>query len=57
LTKARATAAIRLTANVAAQAAMSATSWIWLALGGLVVALVVAMGWFARQHRRRQAPA
>jgi hypothetical protein len=57
LTKARATAAIRLTANVAAQAAMSATSWIWLALGGLVVALVVAMGWFGRQHRRRQAPA
>jgi hypothetical protein len=57
LTKATATAAIQLTANVAAQAAMSATSWIWLALGGLIVALVVAMGWYARQHRRRQAPA
>jgi hypothetical protein len=56
LTKATATAAIQLTANVAAQAAASATPWIWLALGGLVV-LVVAMGWYARQHRRRQAPA
>jgi hypothetical protein len=41
---------------VAAQAAFSA-QWIWLALGGLVAALVVAMGWYARQHRRSQAPA
>ena len=56
LTKATATAPIQLTANVAAQAATSATPWIWLALGGLV-ALVVATGWYARQHRRRQAPA
>jgi hypothetical protein len=56
LTKATATSPIQLTANVAAQAATSATPWIWLALGGLVV-LVVAMGWYARQHRRRQAPA
>jgi hypothetical protein len=56
LTKATATSAIQLTANVAAQAATSVTPWIWLALGGLVV-LVVAMGWYARQHRRRQAPA
>jgi hypothetical protein len=56
LTKATATAAIQLTANVAAQAAISATQWIWLALGGLV-ALVIATGWYARQHRRRQAPA
>ena len=56
LTTATATAAIQLTANVAAQAATSTTPWIWLALGGLVV-LVVAMAWYARQHRRRQAPA
>jgi hypothetical protein len=56
LTKATATAPIQLTANVAAQAATSATPWIWLAAGGLVV-LVVAIGWYARQHRRRQAPA
>jgi hypothetical protein len=55
-TKATATTAIQLTANVAAQAATSTTPWIWLALGGLVV-LVVAMVWYARQHRRRQAPA
>jgi hypothetical protein len=56
LTKATATAPIQLTANVAPQAATSGTPWIWLALGGLVV-LVVATGWYARQHRRRQAPA
>jgi hypothetical protein len=57
LTKATATAGIQLTASVAAQAVTSATPWIvWLALGGLTV-LVVAMGWYARQHRRRQAPA
>jgi hypothetical protein len=56
LTTATATAPIQLTANVAPQAATSGTPWIWLALGGLVV-LVVATGWYARQHRRRQAPA
>jgi hypothetical protein len=56
LTKATAAASIQLTANVAAQAATSTTPWIWLALGGLIV-LVVAMGWYVRQHRRRQAPA
>jgi hypothetical protein len=56
LTTASATAAIELTANVAAQAATSTTPWIWLAAGGLLL-LVVAMGWYARQHRRRQAPA
>jgi hypothetical protein len=56
LTTATAAAAIQLTANVAAQAATSTTPWIWLAVGGLVV-LVVAMAWYARQHRRRQAPA
>jgi hypothetical protein len=57
LTKATATAAIQMTANVAAQAATSATQWIWLVIGGLVVALVVATGWYARQHRRRRAAA
>ena len=57
LTKATATAAIKLTANVTPQAAASARSWIWLALGVLVVALVLATAWYARQHRRRQAPA
>jgi hypothetical protein len=56
LTTATAAAAIQLTANVAGQAATSTTPWIWLALGGLVV-LAVAMAWYARQHRRRQAPA
>jgi hypothetical protein len=56
LTTATATAAIQLTANVAPQAATSAGQWIWLALGGLVV-IAVGMGWYARQHRRRQAPA
>ena len=57
LTKATATTTIQLTAIVAARAAMSAMQWIWLALGGLVVAFVVALGWYARQHRRRQVPA
>jgi hypothetical protein len=55
-TKATATTAIQLTANVAAQATSSATPWLWLVLGGLVV-LVVGLAWYARQHRRRQAPA
>jgi hypothetical protein len=57
LTKATATAAIQLTTNVASQAAASATPWIWVALGGLVVALVAAVAWYARQQRRRQIPA
>ncbi len=56
LTKATATTTIQLTAIVAAQAAMSAMQWIGLSIGSLVV-LVVAMGWYARQHRRRQVPA
>ena len=56
-TKATASTTIQLTSIVAAQAARSAMQWIWLALGGLVVALVAAMGWYARQHRRRQIPA
>ncbi len=57
LTKATATTTIQLSTIVAAQAALSAMQWIWLALGGLVVALVAAMAWYARQHRRRQTPA
>jgi hypothetical protein len=57
LTTATATATIQLSRIVAAQAALSAMQWIWLALGGLVIALVVAVGWYARQHRRRQIPA
>jgi hypothetical protein len=57
LTTATATAAIQLSTIVAAQAALSATQWIWLALGGLVVALVIVVGWYARQNRRRQARA
>jgi hypothetical protein len=57
LTKATATSTIQLAAIVAAQAALSATQWMWLVLGGLLVALVVAIGWYARQHRRRQIPA
>jgi hypothetical protein len=57
LTTATATAAIQLTTNVASQAAASATPWIWVALGGLVVALVAAVAWYARQQRRRQIPA
>jgi len=57
LTKATATTTIALTTIVAAQAALSSMQWIGLALGGLVVALVAAMGWYARQHRRRQIPA
>jgi hypothetical protein len=62
LTKATATAGIQLTATATktatatATAATSATPWIWLAVGGLTV-LVVAMAWYARQHRRRRAAA
>jgi hypothetical protein len=56
LTTATGTATIQLTSIVTAQAAVSAMQWIWIALGGLVLALVIAMGWYARQHRRPQAP-
>ena len=54
VTTATATVTVQLGAITAAQAATSATQWIWLALGGLV--LVVAMAWYSRQHRRRQIP-
>jgi hypothetical protein len=54
LTTATATATIQLTTITTAQAALSAMQWIWLALGGLVLALVIAMGRYARQHRRSQ---
>ena len=57
LTKATATTTIQLSAIVDAQAARSPTQWTWLALGGVIVALVVATGWYARQHRRRRIPA
>jgi hypothetical protein len=57
LTKATAATTIQLSAITAAQAAQSSTQWIWLALGGLAVALVVATGWYARQYRRRRVPA
>jgi hypothetical protein len=57
LNKAKATTTIQLGTIVAAQAAVSATQWIWVALGGLVVALVAAVAWYARQQRRRQIPA
>jgi hypothetical protein len=56
LTTARATTTIELTSIVTAQAALSAMQWIWLALVGLVLVLVIAMAWYARQHRRPQAP-
>jgi hypothetical protein len=55
LTTARATTTIQFTSIVTAQAAVSAMQWIWLALGGLVLALVIAMAGYARQHRRPQA--
>jgi hypothetical protein len=54
LTTATATTTIALTSIVTAQAALSAMQWIWLALGGLVLALVVAMAWYAQQHRGRR---
>jgi hypothetical protein len=58
LTTAKATAPIQLSVIVAAQAALSSTQWIWLAFGGLVVAaVVIAVGRYARQHRRRRIPA
>ena len=58
LTKATATTTVQFSAIVATQAALSSMQWTLLALGGLVVvALVVAFGWYARQHRRRQASA
>jgi hypothetical protein len=57
LTTATGTATVELASIVTAQEALSGMGWVWIALGGLVVVLVVAMGWYARQHRRPQAPA
>jgi hypothetical protein len=57
LNKAKATTTVQLGSIVAAQAAVSARQWIWVALGGLVIALVAAVAWYARQQRRRQIPA
>jgi hypothetical protein len=57
LTTATATATVRLAPAVATQAALSAMQWIGLSLGGLVLVLVIVMGRYALQHRRRQAPA
>jgi len=53
MTTAKATATVLLTPAVAAQSGLSAMQWIWLALGGLVLILVVVSG-YARRHRRRQ---
>jgi hypothetical protein len=55
LTKATAMTTVQLSAIVATRAALSATHWIWPALGALVLAFVVALGWYTRQRRRRQA--
>ena len=57
ITKATATATVQLGPMMAARAGLSATQWIWLVLGGLVLVLVVAMAWYALQQRRRQLPA
>lgn len=56
MTTARATATIQFAAIAAVQAGMSAMQRTWLVLGGLVLALVAVMGWYALQHRRQVAP-
>jgi hypothetical protein len=57
LTTATASSTVEVAAIVTAQATRSARPWLWLVLGGVVVALVIALGWYARAHRRRQIPA
>jgi hypothetical protein len=56
-TKATAATTIQLSMITAAQAAQSSAQWVLLALGGVLVALVVATGWYTRQQRRRRLPA
>jgi hypothetical protein len=56
ITKATARATVQLGPMAAAQAGLSAVQGIWLALGGLILVLVVVMGWYALQQRRRQLP-
>ena len=51
MTTAGATAAVRFAPAAVAQAALSPLQWIWLALGGLTLALVLIMGRYAWQHR------
>jgi hypothetical protein len=57
LTSAKATATIQLAPVVTAQAALSTMGWVRIALAALVLALMIAIWWYARQHRRRQVPA
>jgi hypothetical protein len=57
LTKATATADIRIGPIVAAQAGLSAMQWVWLALGGLILVLVAVMWQYALRQRRRRATA
>lgn len=51
LTTAGGTAAVRFAPTAVAQAALSPLQWIWLALGGLTLALVLVMGRYAWRHR------
>jgi hypothetical protein len=56
LTTATAAATVQLGPATAALAGLSAMRWIWLALGGLILVLVLVMGWYALQQRRRRVP-
>jgi sterol desaturase/sphingolipid hydroxylase (fatty acid hydroxylase superfamily) len=57
ITAATGVATVRFAPIVKPQAGLSAMQWIWLALGGLVLVLVLVMGQYALRHRRRQVPA
>ena len=56
LTTAKATTTVQL-GSVAAGQSLSWTQWIWLSLGTLILVLLIGMGWYALQTRRRQVPA
>ena len=57
ITTAVGTATIRFAPIPAATASLSAMQWILLGLGGLALVLLLVMGRYAWQHRRRQVPA
>jgi hypothetical protein len=53
ITQASGAATVRFAPVAVAQSGLSAMDWIWLALGGLVLLLVLVMGRYALRHRRQ----
>jgi hypothetical protein len=53
MTTATGTVTVQLVPLAAAPSGMSAMTWVWLSLGGLALVLMLIMGRYALEHRRR----